>query len=325
MNRRQIWFRIACLCALLTGPAHAQSDPYPNKPVRIIADAAAGSAPDTVARFVSEGLSQRWGQQVLVINQPGAGGGIAARVAAQAAPDGYTLFLPSLSTFVSLPGAAPNLPLQLPHDFAPVGLADENPMFIAVSPSLDVKTLPDLIALAKKRPGEISIAATGIGRLTHLTGELLQLKADIKLLTVPYTGGPANAMSDVSAGRVNVIIEGFSGIAAGVRAGLARPIAVASPQRLPDFPDLPAAAETIPGFSATGWQALVAPVNTPDAIIGKASEDLRHLVSQPELRQKLGALGIYTRPMSSAELIEFVHAQQEMWKPVLAQIAAKNP
>src|ERR1700681_3936915 len=317
VDRRPMWFRIACLCVLLLSPprTHAQSDHSPNKPVRIISDAAAGSAPDTAARFVAEGLSQPWAQQVLVFTQPGAGGSIAARLAAQAAPDGYTLFLPSLSTFVSLLGAAPNLPLQLPRDFAPIGFADENPMFIAVSPSLDVKTLPDLIALATKRPGEISIAATGIGRLTHLTGELLQLKASIKLLTVPYTGGPANAMSDVSAGRVNVIIEGFSGLAAGIRAGLARPIAVASLQRLPDFPDLPAVAETIPGFSATGWQALVAPADTSDAIIGKASEDLRRLVSQPELKQKLGKLGIYTRPMSPAELLEFVHAQQEMWKP----------
>ena len=327
MNRRPIWFRIAWLfvLSLSAAPAHAQSDHYPNKPVKIISDAAAGSAPDTVARFVAEGLSQPWGQQVLVVNQPGAGGSIAARLAAEAARDGYTLFLPSLSTFVSLPGAAPNLPLQLPRDFAPIGFADENPMFIAVSPSLGVKTLPDLIALAKNRPGEITIAATGIGRLTHLTGELLQLKAGIRFLTVPYTGGPANAMSDVSAGRVNVIIEGFSGLAAGIRAGLARPIAVASLQRLPDFPDLPAVAETIPGFSAIGWQALVAPVDTPEAVLGKVSEDLRYLASQPELKQKLGKLGIYTRPMSPGELLEFVHAQQEMWNPVLAQIAAKTP
>jgi tripartite-type tricarboxylate transporter receptor subunit TctC len=310
--------------SLAAATAHAQSDSYPNKPVRIISDSAAGSAPDTVARFVAEGLSKSWGYHVVVVNQPGAGGSIAARVASEATPDGYTLFMPSLSTFASIPGAAPNLPLQLPRDFAAIGFADENPMFIAVSPSLGVKTLADLIALAKKRPGEISIAATGIGRLTHLTGELLQLKADIRLLTVPYTGGPAHAISDISAGRVDVIIEGFSGLAAGIRAGLALPLAAAAPQRLPDFPDLPAVAETIPGFSATGWQALVAPAGTPDAIVTKASQDLRQLVGEPELKEKLGKLGIYTRPMSPAELIEFVHAQQEMWKPVLEQIAAKT-
>jgi tripartite-type tricarboxylate transporter receptor subunit TctC len=318
-----IRFGIASLCVLALA-AGAQAQSYPQKPVRIISDAAAGSAPDTVARFVADGLGKAFGQQVIVVNQPGAGGSIAARVASEAVPDGYTLFLPSLSTFVALPGAAPNLPLELPRDFLPIGFADENPMFIAVSPSLGVKTLPELIALAKKRPGEISIAATGIGRLTHLTGELLQLKGGIQFLTVPYTGGPANAMSDISAGRVNVIIEGFSGIAAGIRAGLAVPIAQAAAQRLPDFPDLPTVAETIPGFAATGWQALVAPKGTPDAIINKVSEDLRALVAQPELKEKLGKLGIYTRPMTPADLLDFVHAQQAMWKPVIEQIAAKS-
>ncbi len=322
MTKRSIGFALAGLLAFALSVGAAQAQQYPDKPVRIISDAAAGAAPDTVARFVAEGLTKAWGQQVLVVNQPGAGGSIAARTASEATPDGYTLFLPSLSTFVALPGAAPNLPLELPRDFEPIGFADENPMFIAVSPSLGVKTLPELIALAKKRPGEISIAATGIGRLTHLTGELLQLKAGIKFLTIPYTGGPAHAMSDISAGRVNVIIEGFSGIAGGIRAGLAVPVAVASAQRLTDFPDLPAVAETLPGFSATGWQALVAPKGTPEAITNKASADLRQLVSQAELKAKLGKLGIYTRAMTPAELLDFVHAQQAMWKPVIEQIAA---
>ncbi len=323
MSGWRTWCKIVC-SAIAALAAAAPAAGYPDRPVRIISDAAAGSAPDTVGRFVAEGLSKAWGQQVVIVNQPGAGGGIAARAAGEAAPDGYTLFLPSLSTFVALPTAAPNLPLQLPRDFLPIGFADENPMFIAVSPTLGAKTLPELIDLAKKRPGEISIAATGIGRLTHLTGELLQLKAGIKLLTVPYTGGPANAMGDVGAGRVGVIIEGFSGLAAGIRGGLARPVAVASLQRLSDFPDLPTVAETLPGFSATGWQALVAPKGTPDALVEKISADLRRLVSDPEFKARVGKLGIYTRAMTPAELLDFVRAQQEMWAPVVKQIAAKT-
>jgi tripartite-type tricarboxylate transporter receptor subunit TctC len=132
-------------------------------------------------------------------------------------------------------------------------------MFVAVNPSLGITTLPQLIALAKKRPGKISIAVTGIGRLTHLTGEVLQQRADIKLLTVPYTGGPAAALSDVGSGRVSMIIEGYSGIVGSVKAGQVKLIAVASANRLSQFPNLPTVAETLAGFSATGWQVLVAP------------------------------------------------------------------
>ena len=130
----------------------------------------------------------------------------------------------------------------------PIGFTAENPMFIAVTPGLGVNTLPELIALAKKEPGTISIAVTGVGRLTHLTGLLLQQRADIQLLPVPYNGGPAAALADVGAGRVSMIIEGYSGIVGAVKAGQVKLIAVASPQRLPQFPDLPTVAETLPGL-----------------------------------------------------------------------------
>ena len=298
----------------------AQTGAYPNRPVQIIADSSAGSTPDVALRFVAERLSQTWGQQILVVNRPGAGGSVAARAAAEAAPDGYTLYQPVLSTFVSLRPAAPNVPLHVPKDFLPIGFVTENPMFIAVSPSLGIATLPELIALAKKRPGEISYATTGVGRLTHLTGELLQHQAGIKLLLVPYTGGPAHAFSDVATGRVNVIIEGYSGIAAAAKSGSVKLIAVASAKRLTDFPNVPTVAETIPGFQATGWAILVAPLGTPEAIIGKVSEDLRKVVAQPELDKKLAALGSYTNPMSAGAATAFVHKQQQMWQPVLDEI-----
>ena len=147
---------LAWLLAVATvDAADAQTEPYPNKPVQIIADSSAGSAPDVALRFVADRLTQAWGQQALVVNRPGAGGSLAARAAAEAAPDGYTLYQPVLSTFVSLHPAAANVPLHVPKDFLPIGFVSENPMFIAVSPTLGVSTLPELIALAKKRPGEI--------------------------------------------------------------------------------------------------------------------------------------------------------------------------
>src|SRR6204780_2013303 len=218
---------------LLPAPAaHAQAGNYPDKPVTIIADAAPGATPDVDSRFVAAGLSKIWGQQVVVINHPGANGSIAARIATDAVPDGYTLFMPALSTFAALPSVAPNLPLKLPRDFLPIGYTAENPMFFAVNPSLGISTLPELIARAKKEPGKISIAVTGVGRLTHLTGLLLQQRADSQLVPVPYNGGPAAAMADVGTNRVSMIIEGYSGIMGGVKAGQLKIIAVASRERL---------------------------------------------------------------------------------------------
>jgi len=305
-----------------TSAAQAQAGRYPERPVTIICDAAPGATPDVDTRFVAEGLGRIWGQQVVVVNRTGANGSIAARAASEAAPDGYTLFMPALSTFVALLTVAPNLPLKLPRDFVPIGFTAENPMFVAVAPALGVTTLPQLLALAKQQPGKVSIAVTGIGRLTHLTGELLQQRADIKLLSVPYTAGPAPALGDVATGRVSMIIEGYSGIVGAVNAGSVKLIAVASPQRLPEFPDLPTVAETIPDFAATGWQVLVAPVGTPEPIIRKVSDDLAKVVTDADFKMRLGKIGSYSRAMPPAETMAFVQKEQRMWLPVLERIAA---
>ncbi len=303
--------------------AFAQSGDYPNKPVTILSDSAPGATPDVDARFVAAGLAKIWGQQVVVINHPGANGSIAARTATDAAPDGYTLFMPALSTFAALPTVAPNLPLKLPRDFIPIGYTAENPMFVAVTPSLGVSTLPQLIALAKKEPGAISIAVTGVGRLTHLTGLVLQDRAGIQLLPVPYTGGPAAALADVGSGRVSMIIEGYSGIVGAVKAGQVKLIAVASRERLPQFPDLPTVAETIPNFSATGWQVLVAPLGTPQPIVDKVAVDLRKVVTDPDFKKSLANIGSYSRAMTPDEVLAFVAQEQDTWLPVLAKISAK--
>jgi tripartite-type tricarboxylate transporter receptor subunit TctC len=324
--KRWYWLSIAGLW-LLTLPAapaaRAQAGSYPDKTVTIICDAAPGATPDVDARFVAEGLSKMWGQQVIVVNHQGANGSIAARTAADAAPDGYTLFMPALSTFAALPSVAPNLPLKLPRDFVPIGFTAENPMFIAVNPSLGVTTLPQLIALAKKDPGKITIAVTGVGRLTHLTGLVLQDRADIQLLPVPYNGGPAAALADVAGGRVSMIIEGYSGIVGSVKAGQVKLIAVAARERLPQFPDLPLVSETIPGFSATGWQVLVAPKGTAAPIISKVSADLSKVVSDPGFKQRLGNIGSYSRAMTPEQVLDFVSKEQETWLPVLQKISEK--
>jgi tripartite-type tricarboxylate transporter receptor subunit TctC len=312
---------LLALSASLAAPAQAQD--YPTRPVKMISDSAPGSAVDVTLRMVADRLGQVWGQQVLPVNQPGGGGVISARVAAEAAPDGYTLYMPALSVFLPTPGKAANTALELPRDFAPIGSVTEQPMFIAAAPSLGVSTLPELIALAKQRPGEISYAVTGVGRLTHLTGELLQLRTGIKLLLVPYSGGPSHSLNDIMGGRIQFIIEAYQGLAGAIQGGNLKPLAVASAQRLPDFPNLPTVAETIPGFKAMGWQGLVAPVGTPETIIRKASDDLRKVISDPALKAQLAGRGSYPVAMSPTEVTAFIQDQQRQWSPVLQQLANK--
>jgi len=326
MEIRRYWLRMTAL-TLMAMPAatttHAQADNYPDKPVTVISDAAPGSTPDVDARFVADGLGKIWRQQIIIINHPGANGSIAARAAAEATPDGYTLFMPALSTFVALQSVAPNLPLKLPRDFVPIGYTAGNPMFVAVNPALGVSTLPQLIALAKKQPDTISIAVTGVGRLTHLTGLLLQDRAGIQLLPVPYNGGPAAALADVGAGRVSMIIEGYSGIVGAVKAGQVKLIAVASAGRLPEFPDLPTVAETLPGFAATGWQVLVAPPGTPAPIVSKVSADLAKAMSDSDFQKRLANVGSYSRAMTPEQTLAFVDKEQQTWLPLLEKIPAQ--
>ena len=207
--------------------------------------------------MVADRLTRIWAQQVLVVNQPGGGGAIAARVAAGATSDGYTFALPALSAFVAPLGAAPNLPIEVPRDFIPVGHLGGSPLFIAAAPALGVTTLPELIALAKRRPGEIAYGTNGPGRLTHLTGESLQARAGIKCLMVPYfAGGTAQVLNDIMGGRIPLVIEAYSGIAGALDAGAVKALAVASTQRLPPLSRSSNSSGDPPGLRIAGWQVL---------------------------------------------------------------------
>lgn len=163
---------------VLAGGLRAQPANYPDKSVRIISDAAPGGAIDTNLRIIAEGLSRKWAQQVVIDNRPGGGGAISATAAAEASPDGYTIYAPASSMFLTIPGKAPNLPLELPRDFIAIGITALQPQSIGINPKLGINSLPELIARAKELPGSISYAVTGVGRLTHLTGELLQIRGN---------------------------------------------------------------------------------------------------------------------------------------------------
>ena len=297
---------------------------YPTHAVRLISDAGPGSAIDVPMRVIADGLSRLWGQQAVIINQPGAGGAIAARAAASAVPDGYTLFMPAVSAFVALPGAADNLPIEVPRDFVPIGSLGGAALFVTAASWLGVKTLPELIALARARPGELAYGTNGPGRLTHLTGELLQSRAGIKLLMVPYSGGTAQVINDMMGKRIALAFDSYSGIAGAAEAGTVQPLAVASTKRLAIFPDLPTVAETLPDFESGGWQVLVAPVGTPDAIVRKANADLKKAMADPDVQQRLAKLGRTDTPMSPAETLAYIQREQQKWAPILHQIAASR-
>ena len=287
------WMRMvgAALIALAApSAARAQAD-YPNRPVRMISDSSPGSAVDTGLRIIADAMSKHWNQQVVLVNQPGAAGAVSAQVAAQAAADGYTLYAPALSVFLAVPGKAPNLPLMVPRDFAAVGYTVDQPLAVTVSPNLGIKTLRELIELAKQKPGELSYAVTGVGRLTHLTGELLQLRTGIRLQMVPYTGNSAQAVADVYAGRIPIMIEGYTGLAPAIQSGQLVALAIGAAKRLPSVPDLPTISAAVPGLIASGWQAVLAPNGTPEPIIAKASEVLRVALDMASVKDLLAARG----------------------------------
>lgn len=325
MTNHSRWLAIVGLLVSIgaAGPLHAQSD-YPNKPVRIVVDSAAGSANDAALRILGDRLSKIWNQQVLTLNHPGAGGGISARVAAEAPADGYTLYMPATSPFLALPGApgvAPNLPIELPRDFAAITIVLEQPLYIGASHKSGINTIADLIRMAKGKPGEVSYAATGRGRLTHLTMELLQVRAGVKLQLIPYAGGPAQAMNDVISGRVPLVLDGYAGLAPAIKGDLIKGLASTALKRPPGFENLPTIAETIPGFFVGAWNVLVAPVGTPEALIRKINADMKVTLADPEVSAKLAANGGFVRHSSPEEVVSFVQNEQKTWRPILQQVA----
>jgi len=318
-------FAWCCFLFLLLagGEARSQAEPYPSKPVRIVVDSAAGSANDATARILADKLSRIWNQQVLTLNQPGAGGSISARAASTSPPDGYTLYLPATSPFLALPGApgvAPNLPIELPRDFVSISFVLQQLLFIGASHLSGINNLSEVIALAKQRPGEVTYAATGRGRLTHLTMELLQARTGVKLQLVPYAGGPAQAMNDIMSGRVMLVLDGYAGLAGALKGDLIKGLAATSLERLPGFENLPTVAETVPGFFVGAWNVMLAPLGTPETIVRKVHDDLRIALDDPDLIAKFAANGAFVRLMTPEQVTEFVTAEQKTWRPILEQV-----
>jgi len=300
-----------------------QTASYPTKPVSIIIGAAIGNSPDVATRVVADALTQLWGQQVVVFNRPGAGGLIAGQAAAVSEKDGYTLYMAQASTYTVLPITQPKLPFDLDKDFVPISLIGEQPIAISVSPSLGVNSLRELMDRVRATPGGMLFAASNRGGQSHLTGELLKAKTGLAL-TFVHASGASTSINDVSTGRIPIMFEGIAAINGAVQGGMLKALAIAAPKRLPNLPELPAVAETVPGFESKGWQALMAPAGVPDSIIEKINADLRTVLSQPEVIKKFETLGTYPHPMSPRETSAFLRAERDLWWPIVRKIESEE-
>jgi tripartite-type tricarboxylate transporter receptor subunit TctC len=314
---RDLLSAFALLSVVLATPAQAQN--YPASPVKIITQGAAGSGPDVVTRIVADELGKRWNQQLVILNATGAGGSVAAKQAIQAQPDGYTLYLPAASAYIVMPEMFPDLKIDMLGDFTPVGFVAEQPMVIAVSPSLGINTLAELVALSKAKPGTLNFAANARGTIPHLTAERFKAQTGADMTHIPYPGAAAG-MQDLMGGRIAVIVEGLGSLLGAIQSGSIKPLAVSSLKRLPEFPDLPTVSELLPGFESTGWFALVAPKGTPDAILQQAHRDLNEVLVMPSVKDKLARLGTIVRPMSISDTLAYLRKEQEVWRPVVKQV-----
>lgn len=274
-----------------------------------------------LARIIAERLGQLWGQQVLILNRPGAGGLIAAQAAASAQPDGYTLYMPSSSTFLVLPVTHPKLPFDLDRDFARIGMVAQAPLVIATAPSLGINSVAELIAHARERPGDIMYSALGRGTLPHATSELFQRRAGIELRYIAY-GGTNQALQDVMGGRLGLVFDGFGALAGAIETETVKVLAITAPERLPHLPHLPTVAEILPDFVALSWIPMLAPAGTPPHIIDKVSADLRAVLAQPGLQERLRQIGQTVRPMSPAEVTAFIDSERKKWRVIFEETAS---
>lgn len=285
--------------------ANVQAQSYPTRPIRFIAPYVPGGGVDYVARVVATKLSETIGQQVIVENRPGGGTNIGSELVARAAPDGYTLLV----------GGVPNtvnsvffkkLPYDVVKDFAPISQMTTAPNVLAVHPSLPVRTAKDLIALAKKRRGELTFASAGIGSSNHLSGELFRVMAGVDIIHVPYKGGGA-AVTDLIAGQVSMYFGTTPSTVPHVRAGRLRALAVTSLQRSRATPDIPTMSEAaLPGFENAAWHGLMAPAGTPQPVIDKLHTEVVRVLRTPEIIERMASQGVDVIAGSPGELAAFI-------------------
>ena len=296
---------------------------YPTRPVRFILGFPPGGASDAVARILAQPLQGRLGQQVIIDNRPGAGGNIAGEIAARSAPDGYTWFLGNNAILATNQALFSKMPFDATRDFATVVLVATQPSVLVVHPSLPVKSVRELIALAKARPGELNYASTGTGTAGHLVGELFKGLAQVSYVHIPYKGG-GPAVIDLVSGQVQFMFATAASVMQHVRSGRLRALAVTSGKRSPSLPELPTIAETgLKGFEAITWHGVVVPAATPAPIIGKINAEFNAVLGMPETRERLSSQGVEPRGGTPAEFASFLRSEIPKWTKVVRDSGAK--
>jgi len=305
-----------CFAVAWAGPTAATSK-YPAKPVRMIVPFVAGGGTDVVARAVAQKLSDRIGQQFVVDNRPGAGGRIAMEMTAQAAPDGYTITMISGTTTASS-NLQKNLPYDFAKDFAPITQVTEQPYVVLVPNALPVKSIPELIALAKAKPNSLNYGSSGTGGMQHLAGTLLSQKAGITMVHVPYKGG-GQVIVDLVAGQIQLAFLNPLGARPHITAGRVRGIAVTTRKRAQAFPNLPAIAETIPGFDVSNWYGLVAPARTPQQVVQFLHQNVVAVLGDADLRDRLEKEGSELLGSTPKEFGRHIVNEVQMWGKVIRE------
>lgn len=310
-------------CLALVAGAQASAQGYPSKTIRVVVAYAPGGATDLIARLVGLELGRRMGQQMIVDNRPGAGGVIGADIVAKAPADGHTVLLASPAEIAVLPHLQ-KMPYRADRDLVPVSLAAITPLILVVHPALPVKSVQNLIALAKSRPGQLTYASAGTGGVQHLAGELLKITAKIDLVHVPYKGaGPA--MPDLLGGHVAMFFSGMPPAIAHVRAGKLRALAVTTTRRSPTAPDVPTMQEGgVTGFDISNWFGYFVPAGTPSEVIEKLNVEMNRALRLADVKEKLANVGAEVVAGSPQELMQFWKAESEKFAQLIKASGAKG-
>ncbi len=321
-RRRMIASSIIALGVALVAALPLSAQDYPTRPVKVVVPFSPGGAVDGPMRVIAQELSKRIGEQVIVDNKPGAGATIGADLVAKAPPDGYTLLLASQTNAISAT-LYKTLPFDPIEDFAPITLIGREPGVLVVNPALPVKTLQELVAYAKERPGQLDYASSGNGSGQHLFAALLASSTGMKLNHVPYKGS-AQATTDLLGGQVMMSMPGTAGMVGHIKAGKLRALAITGATRSPQLPDVPTVMESgVPGYEAYVWMGLLAPKGTPAPTIDKIRREVVAVLATPEVRNYMATAGIEIVGSTPAEFGQFFRSEKALWAKVVRETGAK--
>lgn len=303
---------VLALAGLMATARMADAAAYPDRPIKLLVPFAAGGATDVIGRAVVQAMGRDLGQQIVVDNRPGAGGIIAGTAVANAPPDGYTLLLGSIGMLAIGPNLRRDTPYNVATSFAPISLLSATPNVIVAHPSLKANTLRELIDLAKASPGKIAYGSSGLATSTHLSGELFQAMAGVKLVHVPYKGG-SQALADLLAGQIPLMFDTMSSVSA-IKSGKLKALAITSNKRSPLLPDVPTVAEAgLPGYHTSSWNGLMAPAGTPREVVLSLNQAVLKALAQPDVRRALTADGSEVTGSTPEEFGRTIKEETQRW------------